>query len=132
MDEMKRIYREGLHARIEALEGARRSLDEGGEEAADSIRRLAHSLKGSGGSYGFPEISNVAAIVETSEDTNLADNLDALMLVLRKIAAGEQTLAFGILVVEDEPVTARIMQKKLEEPNRIIYMAGTGAEVPAQ
>jgi diguanylate cyclase (GGDEF)-like protein len=131
MDEMKRIYREALHARIEALGSAGRLLDEGDEEAADSIRRLAHSLKGSGGTYGFPEISNVAAIVESASDDQLRKSLDELMTVLKEIAAGGQSLAFGILVVEDEPVTARVMQAKLEEPNRIIYTATTGAEAEA-
>ena len=57
MDELKAIYRQALPAHIQALEGARSD----GPDAADhTARRIAHALRGSGGTYGFPEITAAA------------------------------------------------------------------------
>ena len=36
------------------------------EEDFDRIRSLAHNIKGTGGSYGFPELTHLAAVLESS------------------------------------------------------------------
>ena len=41
------------------------------------VRRLAHQLKGAGGSYGFPAISEAAAWAEDAAK-NKADAMDAI------------------------------------------------------
>ena len=49
------------------------------------LRRVAHQLKGAGGGYGFPQITEAAAEVETSCDlfngdlNEIRDRVDALV-----------------------------------------------------
>jgi len=42
----------------------------------DSLRRLVHQLRGSGGAYGFPDITQLATAAETSIDQQ--NSLDAI------------------------------------------------------
>jgi HPt (histidine-containing phosphotransfer) domain-containing protein len=86
MQELRRIYREGLSAHIEALETAR---SRGDSEAQASILRVAHMLRGSGATYGFVEVSEAARAVEQAEGTELLDmHVDRLIALLRQTAAG--------------------------------------------
>lgn len=49
----------------------------------DSIRRIGHSMKGSGGGYGFDEITSIGARIEeaakSGDDTAIRDLADSLM-----------------------------------------------------
>jgi HPt (histidine-containing phosphotransfer) domain-containing protein len=63
--ELLELKREFLGEAAEKAQEIRRILD--GERDADSIERLvylAHQLKGSGGSYGYQDISDEAAAIE--------------------------------------------------------------------
>src|SRR5262245_19597461 len=124
MHDLKACYRQGLSARIGALEAARKALRAKAPEAAATIRRLAHALRGSGGTYGFPEISAAARFVEEVPDGLLDQEVDRLLSTLRPIAAVEGGKA-GILVVEDDPDISRAVQMRLAGPNREIFPAGS-------
>lgn len=128
MDDLKRLYREALSARIDALEVARQSLLAGEAEGIDSIRRLAHTLKGSGGTYGFPEITEAAAVLESAKTDQAVPLLDTLLGILREVASGGEERKFGLLIIEDDPVTSRIIQSRLAGANREIFAAETAAE----
>jgi chemotaxis protein histidine kinase CheA len=133
MDDLKAWYREGLAARIEALEAALTTLRSGAPEAHASIRRIAHSLRGSGGTYGFPEISAAAAAVEEADAADLASRLEALFATLRSVRATREpeavgTPRFGVLVVDDDPDLRHLLEMKLAAPGREILLAGTAAE----
>ncbi len=128
MDDLKRLYREALAARIDALEAARQALLAGESEGVDSIQRLAHTLKGSGGTYGFPEITEAAAALETAEADQTIPLLDTLLGILREVAAGGEERKFGLLIIEDDPVTSRILQSRLAGATRDIFTAETAAE----
>ena len=87
MDKLTEDFRLRLGERIDALDAARAML--GHDPASRALaRNIAHALKGSGGTYGFPEISAVAGGVEAAPDGELAERLDALLVVLRREAAG--------------------------------------------
>ena len=88
MDEVQQMYREALGSRIEALEAARRSLQEGDPEARESIMRIAHTLKGSGGTYGFQEISDAAEDVGTVDDDLFVESLSTLLAILHQVSIG--------------------------------------------
>ena len=96
MDDLRRLYREALVARIDALQVARQALLAGDLEGADSIRRLAHTLKGSGGTYGFPEITAAAAALEAVETDHAIPLLDSLLGILREMASGGKERKFGL------------------------------------
>jgi HPt (histidine-containing phosphotransfer) domain-containing protein len=49
----------------------------------DAIRMLGHSMKGSGGGYGFDAITEIGARIESAAIENNADNVAALNRELR-------------------------------------------------
>ena len=67
----------GLPARVQALEQACADAD------LDELARLAHQLKGSAGEYGFPSITEVAAVLE--ERTKAQESLDALSDTVQQV-----------------------------------------------
>ena len=85
---------EGLEDEIEAL----RFGDDSGENNILEIKRVIHSIKGAGGSFGFPTISKVAHgledYLETSGDISTIAAEDLMVFV--------QTLT-DILVAGEEP-----------------------------
>lgn len=64
MNDMTHLYREALKAHLDALETAKKALLANDPDAVDSIRRIGHTLKGSGSTIGLPEITEAAASVE--------------------------------------------------------------------
>ena len=53
----------------------------------DSLRTFGHNIKGSGGMYGFNEVTEIGAVIETAaKEQNKAlikSNLDSLYLILK-------------------------------------------------
>ena len=53
----------------------------------DSLRTFGHNIKGSGGMYGFNEVTEIGAVIETAaKEQNMAlikSNLDTLDLFLK-------------------------------------------------
>jgi diguanylate cyclase (GGDEF)-like protein len=136
MDDLKAWYREGLAARIEALDAALTTLRSGAPEAHASIRRIAHSLRGSGGTYGFPEISAAAAAVEEARAADVASRLEGLLATLRTVRSTPDpeatgTPRIGVLVVDDDPDLRHLLEVKLAAPGREILLARTAAEAEA-
>lgn len=109
MDELRRFFRDALPGRMAALEAARHA----GDDAA--VRRLAHMLRGSGGTYGLPGITAAAEAVELATPRDLSARLETLLDVLRTEAstrhrddasgfpvAGEPAGGGRILLVDDD------------------------------
>ena len=86
MDDLNHLYRKALVERIRALKAGRTALVAQEPAAASTIKHVGHMLKGSGGTYGFPEISEVAATVVNADEDQLLDRLDALLALVQKIA----------------------------------------------
>jgi HPt (histidine-containing phosphotransfer) domain-containing protein len=76
----------GLEADIESM---RKALENGDH---DGLRRLAHQMKGAGGSYGYPMLTEAAKTIE--EAAKAKDN-DACMLTLEKFAILCQAVVRG-------------------------------------
>lgn len=85
MEEIVRRYHEALGKRIDVLESAMTVLQAGGTEAVETIRQMAHQLKGSGGTYGYPEITAAAEDLHNAQENNIPEQLNKLLVVLRKI-----------------------------------------------
>ena len=82
-------YQSSLARKVSVLEDLGERLVEE-PELGDEVRRIAHSLKGTGKSYGFPQISEVAAVAEAAEDGELlGQGLGDLLEVLREVARGD-------------------------------------------
>ncbi len=163
MDRLISEFRERLTERIEALAAARAHL--GADPAGRGlVRNIAHALKGSGGTYGFPAITAAAGLVESAPDDELAQRLDDLLAVLRREAAStapapsaavssltaslQESLhalrdiireplvqpsgaRTDLLVVDDDPDIAKLLERVLGAPDREIRVAGTAAAAEA-
>lgn len=90
MDEsLKEIYRQSLPERIQELEAAAATVTTD-TASSERARRIAHALRGSGGTYGFPEVSHAAAAVEDATETELPGHLRELLALLRRIFEGSR------------------------------------------
>ena len=76
LEELKQAYVNGLGSKIEEVEAAARAagadpLSGQGLEALDALKQLVHKLAGSGGTFGFAEISDTAEKAEIACDAML-------------------------------------------------------------
>ncbi|HEX2166518.1 MAG TPA: response regulator [Longimicrobiales bacterium] len=102
-DDLQTHYRQALPSRIAALEHAR-------DAGADSeILAIAHALRGSGATYGFPEVTAAAAALEAATSDELRMRTDHLIAALRAVVAGdsrpdeEAPPPLRVLLVDDDP-----------------------------
>jgi len=65
--------------REEDVINMRSELDEGN---FDNVRIAGHSMKGSGGSYGFSEISQIGADIEIAANANDGEKIKSLITQL--------------------------------------------------
>ncbi|HXX93163.1 MAG TPA: response regulator [Planctomycetota bacterium] len=128
MLELKNWYRERLGARIAALEECLEGLRQGKPESVESVRRLAHSLRGSGATYGFPEITEAARVLEEAPEADLPARTQELVRTLLAVREGARTTRHAILVVEDDEDQARFIVETLSAPERDVYEARTAAQ----
>lgn len=109
-------YRDALGATIAELRSMRHVWDTDPAAVDPELRRMAHALKGSGGSFGFPEISTGAAAAESAKLGELGGAIDALLGVLDTVIASPQPKQ--VLVVDDDPLIARLLEVKLAGADR--------------
>jgi len=79
------------------------------------VRNIAHSLAGSGGTYGFKDISQLARLVESAEPHDLVLALQHLLLLLHQHARHEQpTAPQSILLIQKDPDLTYLIQHHLQ------------------
>lgn len=128
MTELRDFYLASLGPQIEVLEAALASFDQGGREAGDSIGRVAHQLKGSGASYGFPEVTDRAQEVLDASDRDRSHMTRLLIDLLVELSAGVGSGSQTIVVIDDDPVIQVLLRNALELPGRNVSVASTMAE----
>jgi CheY-like chemotaxis protein len=100
-DDLKDLYRQALPSRIAALERAR---DAGAES---EVHAIAHALRGSGGTYGFPEVTAAASAVESASadefDARTSDLIAALRGVIEQVDGFVLMPSLRVLLVDDDP-----------------------------
>ena len=87
MADLVELFTEELPKRIESIESAFES------QSWDSLRTIAHQLKGAAPSYGFDSIGQAAGTVEHgvkdgSDAESLRGDVEALLSLCRRAAAG--------------------------------------------
>jgi CheY-like chemotaxis protein len=117
-DDLRTLYRQALPARIAALEAAC------GADDGDAIRAIAHALRGSGATYGFPSVTAAAGAVESaSADELMARTLD-LIAVLRGVITdsedSEAVPAIRVLLVDDDPEIRLIVTHLLTSAGYVV------------
>lgn len=89
--ELQDWYRQAMRKRIERLCALREGLEAVDGAACDAARKIAQALRGSGATFGFPDLSAVSAIVETSTDADLLRRVEGLITELRILTVPDGT-----------------------------------------
>lgn len=109
-----------------------------------TIRAIAHTLTGSGGSFGFPAVTTAAAATEHSTDATLSMFARALVVTLDDIESmtpldpsrrttwdSHSHMHAGpirILLAEDDPLTAALIIHRLEREAFEVAHCSNGLE----
>lgn len=83
-------YRQAMLRRIAELTALRRRIEGGDPDACDRTREVAQALRGSGATFGFPALSQVAGLVEHSNNDDVLRRVEGLVGELHQIADGEE------------------------------------------
>ena len=128
MEDYQKEYLNKLEPRIEALAAAETALTAGNMEAEASARRIAHTLRGSGGTFGFPEITRLAEAVEEAVPGDLQRSLTELIQYLRSLKPDTGTAADSILIIDDSEEMLLILGTILKRQNYQILQAESAAQ----
>ncbi len=79
-------YREAMLKRIDSLVELREPVAAGSSSACDQLRGIGQALRGSGGTFGFPDLSVAAGKVETTSDEHASRRLEGLLVELRRLS----------------------------------------------
>ena len=88
-EDLKQWYREAMQRRLVELRGFRPDLRAGEPSAYDAARAVAQALRGSGGTFGYPDLSAAAAQVESAPDSAVLRRTEGLIEHVRHLASGE-------------------------------------------
>lgn len=127
-DALRRRYRERLPERISALEDALARLSDGEAAAEGELREMAHLLRGSGTSYGHPEITARATRTEDAPVGALEEEGRALVAELRRALQADTLERPVVLVVEDDPEIRYLLEVVLGDGDREVVTVDRGAD----
>ncbi len=127
---LKLRYVESLADKVAALRRLRLSLEL--NDSVEGARRIAHQLAGSAGTYGWPELGQVARAVSDAPRPELSAALDALLSALERIVLEERRpTPTDILVVEDDDDLGPLVTTVLSTPGSTVHRVRTAAEARA-
>ncbi len=125
MEDYQNEYIRKLGSRIEALSAAQTALNRENAEAGISAQRIAHTLRGSGRTYGFPKISELAEAVEEASHDQLKSRLADLINYLRSLSEAGRGSCEVIMVVDDSEEIRFILSTILEKQGYHVLLAET-------
>jgi diguanylate cyclase (GGDEF)-like protein len=109
-------YAEGLPAKWHVVEEALAALRAGEPEAEETLRRIAHQVRGSAASFGFVLIDKVAFQVEHAETrAALVRASEEFVAALHTAFEAESTPTTRVLLIDDDPEIGFIMTALLSE-----------------
>lgn len=130
MSELRAAFRKGLPPLIDALEKVTSDLRLGFTDVEDEARRLAHQLKGSGGSFGYPKVTKAARDVLQSATLEMVEPLEILLDTMWRTVTDDGPAAAQILVIDDDPLIQQLLVATLQGDSRDVILASSllGAE----
>lgn len=130
LEELKEQYRQSLPEKIRTIRALLSDLREGKTGATESLRLLAHSLHGSGTTFGYPQISEAAKNVEQADTDSLLHQLSNLVRVLLEAGRDASEAHLHILIIEDDADISNLMKVLLSRKSDAyrVTIAGTSAE----
>ncbi len=121
---------EGLRAYLTALQLAEKALVDHKTESLQSIRRISHSMYHTT-SPKDPKLSQALQDIEKASDEDVGPQVRALLPRLAEISTKADAETMSVLVVEDDAITAHMLQKGLTTPHRVIHAVRTLKEAHA-
>lgn len=121
-------FRESVSARIHALESARDLLQKREGEAVASIRRIAQTFEKDSEAEQYPELVKEARSLRESSQDEVQENLDKFIRFLYAIVQTSGVEKTHILIVDDDRMTCRMIEAKLQTENRHIHTALTAED----
>jgi DNA-binding response OmpR family regulator len=119
MDPLDEFFRQAVNGLVDQLDDAMVTFKSQGDDG--DLRRLCHSIKGSGGSFGYPLVSVLAAAAERASESEVDDAVAMLKAELSTIATAARRK--HILVVDDDELISRLLKHRLEGPDRSVSAA---------
>jgi CheY-like chemotaxis protein/HPt (histidine-containing phosphotransfer) domain-containing protein len=89
-ERLRRWYLDAMARRVDELRDLRGKLIAGEALAFDAARRVAQALRGSGGTFGFPELTAVAQLVETAPDSDTLRRVEGLIEYLHGLRRADE------------------------------------------
>jgi DNA-binding response OmpR family regulator/HPt (histidine-containing phosphotransfer) domain-containing protein len=127
MTDLRAAFLQNLAEPVATLEDALAAGAADTGRARDSILAVAHQLKGSGASFGFPEVTEAAAAVLAARDRDFQTRARLLLGMLLDLDDEDRKPA-GLLIVEDDPALTLLLRTALEQGFDRIEAAGSLAE----
>jgi DNA-binding response OmpR family regulator len=109
MEQLRQRFRERMAARASALRAAMADMELAREESIAAIRRIGHALHGSGGTYGFPDVSAAAFEVETAPEDSLVVAVEKLLAILDAEQRDPDGQPDRMLLIDDDPETEALL-----------------------
>lgn len=116
MEHSRRLFIDALSEQVQRLRHAMEAHQAGQPGSEATLRRLAHALRGSGASCGFPTVTELAATAESAPRDRLAEAVEALTAELEHLAEGPAR--HRVLIVDDDPLISRLLEMRLASPDR--------------
>jgi len=122
LEDLKKQYLDSLATKIDSFKTLVREFREGDDQAEKGIRTLAHSLHGSGATFGFPEITDAAREVEHADEANFIKNLTLLIKVMKEAgnkpappppAVSPAEGQARILIIDDDPDSIGLLKDSI-------------------
>lgn len=129
---LRQAFRGIVSSSIPVIEEAIGKLEGQQAGAADTLRRLAHQLKASGATHGFPDVTEAAARLQASTGDDMKRDARALIDVLTGVLNAVPAQVRSVLLVDDDPMVTTLLSKALAAPDRTIAVANRWADAEAQ
>ena len=130
LEELKEQYRLTLPDKISAIKQLLQDLRDGKDGTTEKLRVIAHTLHGSGTTFGYPEISIAARQVEHADNDKLLKQLIHLIRVLVDVSNSKTAPARpSILIIDDDTDITMLLSALLSQkcPGHQVQIATSAA-----
>lgn len=133
LDELKKQYQLSLTDKVSTIKLLLEELRAGNPDTIEKLRHIAHTLHGSGSTFGFPDISAAARAVEHASDDVLLKELAQLLRVLASASAvkDENDERPAILIIDDDADITRLLHAMVSQQCAGHQVVVTGSEAEA-
>jgi DNA-binding response OmpR family regulator len=113
LEELTIKYLESLEEKSVLIKKLWEQFLAGDKEILTDIKLQAHSLKGSGATFGFPEISEAGSDLEFASDRELLDKLNALLNVIGRVTSNGMVKSLKAAKQELPAVEVKLLDEAL-------------------